>query len=157
LKKEYYFDRIPVSKTGARSFFIGFGRFALGQINNKYSNNRSVRWYNRGRDNEQKERTEMLTYLTFLDTNEDKEHFILLYEVYHRQLYYVAFRILGKKEEAEDGVQEMYLRLVKYIDRIDVGVYPILKTYLKERGESAELMFTDFLKMQEKRKQKKVP
>ena len=42
-----------------------------------------------------------------MDAAEFKQQFL----PYHRKLYRVAFRLTGKPQDAEDMVQEAYLRL----------------------------------------------
>ena len=47
-----------------------------------------------------------------------REEFSNLVQQLGKKLYYFAFRILRNQEEAEDGVQEVFLRLWKMNDKL---------------------------------------
>ena len=49
-----------------------------------------------------------------MDANQFKEQFL----PYHAKLYRVAFRLMGNTQDAEDMVQEAYLKLWKKRDEL---------------------------------------
>lgn len=62
----------------------------------------------------------MLTfYLSLVDTEEEKSKFEKLYYKYRNLMYYCAREILKDDRLAEDAVQEAFLRLTKYVKKID--------------------------------------
>lgn len=96
----------------------------------------------------------MLSYLLLLDTKDEKENFTLLYETYHRQLYFVAFSILNDKHLAEDMVHDTFIKLTTHMDKIDFSIYPILKDFQEEQKKTSSFYFTDYLKKIEEKNKK---
>ena len=61
----------------------------------------------------------MLTlFLAIIDSKEQQDKFTLLYELYHKRLLAFAAKLVPK-DDAEDAVQEAWLRIAKNIDRIE--------------------------------------
>lgn len=58
-------------------------------------------------------------YLTLVDTPEEKNKFEKLYYKYRNLMYYCAREILQDERLAEDAVQEAFLRLTKYVKKIN--------------------------------------
>lgn len=58
-------------------------------------------------------------YLTLVDTPEEKNKFEKLYYKYRNLMYYCAREILQDDRLAEDAVQEAFLRLTKYVKKIN--------------------------------------
>lgn len=61
----------------------------------------------------------MLLFLCMLETEEDKNKFIQIYETYRGMMWYTANEILQDGHLAEDAVQEAFLTLTKYIHKVD--------------------------------------
>lgn len=58
-------------------------------------------------------------YLSALDTQEDRIKFEEIYKKYGKLMKYVAYNILRDDPLAEDAVHNAFLKLMKYLDRID--------------------------------------
>ena len=56
----------------------------------------------------------MLVYLAMIPTEEGRNKFALLYWEYRDLMFYLALRILGSQQDAEDAVQEALLRIICY-------------------------------------------
>ena len=61
----------------------------------------------------------MINYLQLLNTQQEKDRFISLYETYFQSLYHTAFGILKDHAASEDIVHETFLRLIDNIDKVD--------------------------------------
>lgn len=61
----------------------------------------------------------MLIFLSLIQSEEELEKFMRLYEKYHRLLLYIAYQILGDTMLAEDAVQDAFLSLSLHIDQVD--------------------------------------
>ena len=48
----------------------------------------------------------MIVYLQLIDTAEDRSKFEQLYEQYKQLMFYTAFQILKRPQDAEDAVQD---------------------------------------------------
>jgi RNA polymerase sigma-70 factor (ECF subfamily) len=59
------------------------------------------------------------TRLAKLARNGDREAFETLVDLYQDKIYYFALRMLGNAQEAEDVVQETFLRVYTNLDRYD--------------------------------------
>lgn len=57
-------------------------------------------------------------YLALIDTEEDKNKFVIFYEQYKKLMFYVAMEILKDSHLSEDAVQEAFLRIVKNFHKI---------------------------------------
>jgi RNA polymerase sigma-70 factor (ECF subfamily) len=51
-------------------------------------------------------------YMSMVDTDEEKQQLRLIYEKYHDYFFRVAFRYLKSKEEAEDAVHNLFLKII---------------------------------------------
>ncbi|HSH24367.1 MAG TPA: RNA polymerase sigma factor SigW [Massilibacterium sp.] len=51
----------------------------------------------------------------------DHQAFAELVELYKTRVYYVCYRLLGNKEEAEDAAQETFLKVFTSIDQFDLS------------------------------------
>lgn len=58
-------------------------------------------------------------YLSALDTQEERTKFEEIYKKYGKLMKYVAYNILRDDSLAEDAVHNAFLKLIKYIDRIN--------------------------------------
>lgn len=61
----------------------------------------------------------METRLALLARKGDSRAFAELVNLYADKLYQLAFRLTGNRQEAEDVVQETFLRVYKHLDRYD--------------------------------------
>ena len=50
----------------------------------------------------------MLLFLALIDTDDEKELFVRIYNLYKGLMYSQAFQILRNAEDAEDAVQEAF-------------------------------------------------
>lgn len=61
----------------------------------------------------------MLTmFLAMLATDRDREQFLRLHSAYEKKLYAVALRVLGDPAQAEDAVQQAWLRVLEHWERV---------------------------------------
>lgn len=58
-------------------------------------------------------------YLSALDTQEERTKFEEIYKKYGKLMKYVAYNILRDDSLAEDAVHNAFLKLIKYLDRIE--------------------------------------
>lgn len=61
----------------------------------------------------------LLYYLSLIKSDDDKSKFEKLYTHYRNLMFYAANGILKNKSDCEDAVHDAFLRLIKYIDRIE--------------------------------------
>lgn len=59
-----------------------------------------------------------MIYLSALDTQEDIDKFEMLYKKYRRKMYGIAYAILGNNEDAEDAVQNAFIKLANEFTEI---------------------------------------
>jgi len=60
----------------------------------------------------------MIVYLQLIDTAEDRSKFEQLYEQYKQLMFYTAFQILKRPQDAEDAVHLAFLSIAENISRI---------------------------------------
>lgn len=60
----------------------------------------------------------MLIYLSMIETEEDKNKFIQLYEKYRKLMFYVANQILKDEYLAEDAVHHTFINVIENLDKI---------------------------------------
>lgn len=61
----------------------------------------------------------VLIYLQMLETPEEKSKFEQIYLEYRNLMFYVSKGILHNQQDAEDAVQEAFLKIIKIIDQIE--------------------------------------
>lgn len=54
-----------------------------------------------------------------LDTKEEKDKFEELYHRYKKIVYYIALEYMSQNSLADDATQETFLKLTKYIDKLE--------------------------------------
>ncbi len=64
-------------------------------------------------------------YISAINSPEDRELFEMLYDKYRLILIDDAFAILKNENDAQDVVQEVYLRVAMNMDKIDFSVNPV--------------------------------
>ena len=74
----------------------------------------------------------MLPLLDLLETEEEKNQLMILYQCFREPLYEVAFFKVKSVEKAEDFVHETFMKMMDNLDRIDSRAYDYLNHYLKE-------------------------
>lgn len=54
-----------------------------------------------------------------VDSPTDKELITQLYNTYKQFMYNISMSILGKREDAEDAVQDSFVRIIDNLDKIN--------------------------------------
>jgi len=72
----------------------------------------------------------MLLFLTLIDSDDEKEIFVRIYNEYKGLMFYEAFQILRNEEDAEDAVQEAFIAIAKNISKISEPVCPKTKSFV---------------------------
>ena len=60
----------------------------------------------------------MMIYLQTIDTAEDRSKFEQLYEQYKQLMFYTAFQILKRPQDAEDAVHDTFIRIIDNLCKI---------------------------------------
>ena len=61
----------------------------------------------------------MLVLLALIDSADDREKFVNIYEKYKRKMFAVAYGILNDEYAAEDAVHEAFIAIARNISKID--------------------------------------
>ena len=72
----------------------------------------------------------MMIYLQTIDTAEDRSKFERLYEQYKQLMFYTAFQILKRPQDAEDAVHLAFLSIAENISRISDLDCPKTRAYI---------------------------
>lgn len=72
----------------------------------------------------------MLLFLALIDSDDEKELFGRVYNLYKGLMYLQAFQILRNAEDAEDAVQEAFFSLTKNISKISDPECPKTKSFM---------------------------
>lgn len=73
----------------------------------------------------------MLTlYLSMIDSDEDQQKFLWIYDTYHRLMLYVANGILQNDHIAEEAVQEAFIWVARHIHKIGEVASPQTKRFV---------------------------
>ena len=72
----------------------------------------------------------MIRFMREIEGAEDREKFRRIYVKYHRLIYHVAYQILHNNEDAEDAVQETFMRVVENFSKISEPICPKTKNFL---------------------------
>lgn len=59
-----------------------------------------------------------MIYLMMLESGEDKDRFVVLYNKYRKLMQTVCYRILRDDHLAEDATHDAFFKLTKYMDKI---------------------------------------
>ena len=59
----------------------------------------------------------MSFHLSIIDTEEDKTKFEVIYEKYHKLMFYVANQILKDNYLAEDAVHDSFVKFIENLDK----------------------------------------
>lgn len=72
----------------------------------------------------------MFLFLALLDSQEEQEKFVEIYEQYRHFMWYLANQKLQDEHLAEDAVQEAFLALTRHLDKVDDVHSPQTKKFL---------------------------
>lgn len=72
----------------------------------------------------------MLIYLSVLDTQEEKNKFVQIYNQYRQTMFYVANNILNDPFLSEDAVHEAFINIAKSMDNISDVFCPRTRVYV---------------------------
>lgn len=69
-------------------------------------------------------------YISTVDTPTEKELIAQLYNAYKQFMYNISMSLLGNKEDAEDAVQDSFVRIIKNLDKIQNPYSRKTKSYI---------------------------
>jgi RNA polymerase sigma-70 factor (ECF subfamily) len=72
----------------------------------------------------------MLFLMMLIDSEEDRSKFEIIYETYHRLMFFLARQILPDDRDAEDAVQESFIKIIKNLDKISDPKCPKTKHFI---------------------------
>ena len=72
----------------------------------------------------------MLFLMMLIDSEEDRSKFEIIYETYHKLMFFLARQILSDDRDAEDAVQEAFIRIIKNLEKITDPKCPKSKHYI---------------------------
>lgn len=73
----------------------------------------------------------MLTlYLSMIDSDDEQQKFLLVYDKYHKLMFYVANSVLQNEQIAEEAVQEAFIWVARHIHKIDKVASPQTKRFV---------------------------
>ena len=78
----------------------------------------------------------MLIYLTMIDSPEDQDRFIEIYNHYKDYLQHLALEILHNFDDAEDAVQETFFYVAKNLNKIRESSSPQTTVFLSAANKS---------------------
>ncbi len=68
-------------------------------------------------------------YLSLLETAEDQQKFTQLYEEWEKKLYAIALQILKEPAQAEDALQQCWLKLIQKWEQVSALTWPQAGAY----------------------------
>lgn len=68
--------------------------------------------------------------LAVLESDEERSEFIAFYEKYKRLVFYVARKIVGNEESAQDAAQEVFMYAAEHFDKFRSGEHSGTARYL---------------------------
>ena len=79
----------------------------------------------------------MFSYLMMLiSTPENQSKFEIIYRHYGGLMYHIAYKILNHQQDAEDAVQQAFIKIAENIDKISKPVCPKTQSYIVTIVES---------------------
>jgi len=57
-------------------------------------------------------------FLAALESNEDRELFVFIYEHYRTRMEQTAIRILGQQSDAEDAIQNSFMQVIRHFEKV---------------------------------------
>ena len=82
----------------------------------------------------------MLVYLAMIPTEEGRNKFALLYWEYRDLMFYLALRILGSQQDAEDAVQETFVKAFQSASQYRSQGKPMAWLMTIARNEALQLL-----------------
>jgi RNA polymerase sigma-70 factor (ECF subfamily) len=61
----------------------------------------------------------LICFLSMIDTEEDRDKFIMIYSKYKSLLFYVANNILADPSLSEDAVHQAFIKIIENLDKIE--------------------------------------
>ena len=81
--------------------------------------------------------------LAVLETDEERSEFVTFYEKYKRLVFYVARKIVGNEESAQDAAQEVFMYAAEHFDKFRSGESGKAARYLVLCARSRALNILD--------------
>ena len=72
----------------------------------------------------------MLPFLEVIDDADTRDYFNRMYEEYHQMMFLCALNILKNQHDAEDALQQVFLKLWKYMDNVQKVSPAKMRSYL---------------------------
>ena len=72
----------------------------------------------------------MIVYMQLIDIAEDRSKFERIYEQYKQLMFYTAFQILKRPQDAEDAVHLAFLSIAENISKISDPDCPKTRAYI---------------------------
>ena len=72
----------------------------------------------------------MFLYMAMIESEEERSKFEMIYEQYRCIMFSVAQKILHNDRDAEDAVQEAFLKIIKNLEKINVSECHKTKLYI---------------------------
>ena len=72
----------------------------------------------------------MMSFFMMINTGEEQSRFEKLYRAYRGLMFYVANRILQNEQDAEDAVQQAFMKIAENMDKIDALFSPKTRSYV---------------------------
>ncbi len=85
--------------------------------------------------------------LAMLETEQDQQRFMRLFDAYEKKIYAVALRILEDQTQAEDAAQQTWLKLVQNWERISALPWKETEGYVVTTAKNAAL---DILRVEQR-------
>ena len=57
-------------------------------------------------------------YMSFIDDEDDRAKFEILYNEYRKRMVYIAYSVLGNNEDAEDAVHDTFIKIARNMNSI---------------------------------------
>ncbi len=78
-------------------------------------------------------------YLLMVDTYEEHEKFLFIYNNYRGLVYNIALKIVNEPDTAEDASQNAFFSIASHISTIKTDNEPMLKAYICRIAENAAI------------------
>lgn len=72
----------------------------------------------------------MFLYMAMIESEEERSKFEMIYEQYRSLMFSVAQKILHNDRDAEDAVQEAFLKIIKNLEKLNVSECHKTKLYI---------------------------
>lgn len=72
----------------------------------------------------------MLLFMMMIDSEEDRSKFQIIYETYSKLMFFLARQIVMDDRDAEDAVQEAFIKIIENLDKISDPKCPKAKHFI---------------------------